>query len=163
MQLEPGQLSTLKEMGIPVWEFRTTASNSKTVELSEQQLLADWLIVHDKENHTQQKQHLLTAMMLAIGVDINAVAVVQPNQLPNLASQVIANKIVLVFGKQHLSALAPELSNYNESQTEVYKLNSPGLNMIVTHDLSELMQQSNKKCETWQSLKLAQHTYKQNN
>ncbi|OUR88999.1 hypothetical protein A9Q92_01855 [Methylophaga sp. 42_8_T64] len=166
MQLEPRQLSTLDEMGIPVWELRNTASNlpiAEPVVLNEQQLSADWLIVHGSENHTQAKQQLLSAILKAIGVEISDVAVINQQQLPSLSTQSLANKTVLVFGNQFLSELLPEHANSDDAFAEVHRLNNAGLNMIVTHDLSDLIQQPEKKRDTWQALKLAQRTVKQPN
>ena len=166
MQLEPRQLSTLDEMGIPVWELRNTASNLPTVEpvvLNEQQLQADWLIVHGNENHTQEKQQLLSAIMKAIGVEISEVAVINQQQLPSLSTQSLANKMVLVFGKQFLSVLLPEHTSADDSSAEVHSLNDSGLNMIVTHDFYDLLQRPEKKRDVWQALKLAQRTVKQPN
>jgi len=164
MQLEPRQFSTLEEMGIPVWELRHSAGDSQSVEaleLTEQQLKADWLIVFGKENHTEQKQQLLAAMLLAIGVDMKSTATVDREQLPLIETQNLTNKQMLVFGKQFQSAL-----NLEQSDLDMHKLQTlskSGLNMIVTHDLSDVIQQPEKKRDVWQALKLAQQLSKQFN
>ena len=102
-------------------------------------------------------------MMTAIGVDMSDVAIINQQQLPALTAQSLANKIVLVFGKQFLSELLPGHANSDDSLVEVYSMNDCGLKMIVTHDLSGLIEQPDKKRDVWQALKLAQQTVKQLN
>lgn len=159
MQLEPRQLSTLSEMGIPVWELRKPLSSSTAVALTEQQINSDWLLIHDDENHTEQKQQLLTAMLASINIDINTAALIAHDQFQALISQPLEKKMLLVFGQRFLSQLLPEQENAKESSSEVYELSGSELRVIVTHDLSDLIQQPDKKRNTWTALKLAQRTF----
>jgi len=156
MQLEPRQFSALAEMGIPVWELRqqiVNASQAVSVGLNEQQLQADYLVLFDRENQTAQKQQLLTAIFLAIGINISTVAVIDPEQLQSLKTSPLANKTLLVFGLRIAQQLVTDINVSAPLQI----IEESGLSVIATHSLTELMQSPEKKQDTWQSIKLALH------
>jgi DNA polymerase III psi subunit len=158
MQLDPRQLSTLDEMGIPVWELRNqliSSSSTITVELDEQQIAANCFIVHDNENHTQQKQQLLTAMMAAIGVDINTAALVRPEQLHSLSALQLKNKLLFVFGKRFCTELLSEQKEFDGMTAQVHFLKDSSLGVVVIDELSELIHNPEKKQLAWQALKSA--------
>jgi DNA polymerase III psi subunit len=166
MQLEPRQLSTLDEMGIPVWELRNqliSSTSAVQVDLDERQVNSAWLIVYDNENHTEQKQQLLTAMMAAIDVDINATAVIRLEQFKTLKSQSLENKLLFVFGKRFRTEFLPKQKYSNEMTAEVHCLKDSGLNMVFIDDLAELIQHPEKKQLAWQTLKCAKATVKRFN
>ena len=166
MQLEPRQLSTLDEMGIPVWELRNkliSATAAIPAALDERQVNSAWLIFHDSENHTEQKQQLLVAMMASIDVEINATAVVRHEQFLSLKSQALENKLLFVFGKRFRTEFLPKQKSSNEMTAEVHGLNDSGLNMVIIDDLSDLIQYPEKKQLAWQTLKCAKATVKRFN
>lgn len=157
MQLEPRQLSTLEEMGIPVWELRNqliSSSSAIAIELDDQQINANIYIVHDSENHTEQKQQLLVAMMAAIEVNINTTAVIRPDQFQSLKFQPLENKLLFVFGKRFRSNFLLEQTT-DEIKAEVQKIQKPQLNVVFIDDLSELIQRPESKQLAWQVLKNA--------
>lgn len=164
MQLAPGQLPTLDKMGIPVWELRGSANNSllaDKIELTEQQLQAKCLLIHGQENHTEQKQQLLASILSVLKIDLSEVAIISQEQLPLLSVQQISNRLLLVFGEKFLSSLSRELTIQNLMMHKFYAASSLELNLIVTHDFSELIQKPVSKRDTWQALKLAKQYYKQ--
>ncbi len=164
MQLAPGQLSTLDKMGIPVWELRTAASSSQAIdkfEFTEQQLQASCLLIHEQENHTEQRQQLLASILSVLDIDSSKIAIIDQKQLPLLSEQTFSNKLLLAFGEQFQSSLSRELTSQNLMMHKLYGSNGSGLNFIVTHDLSALIQNPEKKRDTWQALKLAEQQCKQ--
>jgi len=163
MQLEPRQLSTLEEMGIPVWELRNqliSSTSAIAVELDEQQLNANVYIIFDGENHTEQKQQLLVAMMAAI--DINTTAVIRPDQFQSLKSQPLKNKLLFVFGKRFHSHFVSEQTT-EDMKVGVHSLKESELNVVFIDDLSELIQRPETKQLAWQVLKNAKATIKRFN
>jgi len=163
MQLEPRQLSTLEEMGIPVWELRNqliSSTSAIAVELDEQQLNANVYIIFDGENHTEQKQQLLVAMMAAI--DINTTAVIRPDQFQSLKSQPLKNKLLFVFGKRFHSHFLSEQTT-DDMKVGVHSLKESELNVVFIDDLSELIQRPETKQLAWQVLKNAKATIKRFN
>ena len=157
MQLEPRQFSVLAEMGIPVWELRqqiVNTSQAVSVGLNDQQLQADYLVLFDRENHTAQKQQLLTAIFLAIGINISTVAVIDSDQVQSLKTSSLANKMLLVFGL----GLAQQLVTDINVSAPMQIIEESGLSLIATHSLTELMQTPEKKQDTWQSIKLVLQT-----
>jgi DNA polymerase III psi subunit len=169
MQLEPRQLSTLDEMGIPVWELRNqliSSTSAIAIELDEKQINADFLIVYDSDNHTEQKQQLLAAMMAAIDININATSVVRYEQFQSLKSpgqQSLENKLLFVFGKRFRTEFLSKQKSSNEMTAEVHCLKDSRLNIVFIDDLSELIQQPEKKQLAWQTLKCAKATVKRFN
>jgi DNA polymerase III psi subunit len=166
MQLEPRQLSTLDEMGIPVWELRKqliSSTSAMQVDLDERQVNSACLVVYDSENHTEQKQQLLAAMMAAIDVDIDATAVIRSEQFQTLKSQSLENKLLFVFGKRFRTEFLSKQKSSNEMTAEVHCLKDSGLNMVFIDDLSELIQYPEKKQLAWQTLKCAKATVKRFN
>ena len=160
MELDDIQLFTLEQIGISIWELRDTdTAIQSAVLLNEQQLQADWLIIHAKDHHTAQKQELLTMMLLAIGIDIINVAMIDSNQLQNLTFQTLTNKILLVFLGGVRLKLPPEKLHLNSSIPKVNVLKNTKLNIFTMYDLADLLYYPDKKFDTWQILKLALRTY----
>jgi DNA polymerase III psi subunit len=165
MQLEPRQLSTLEEMGIPVWELRNqliSSTSAIAVELDEQQVNANVYIVHDSENHTEQKQQILTAMLAAIDIDINTTAAIRPEQFQFLKSQPLENKLLFVFGKRFRSDFLSK-QKPDDLKAEVHSLKGSELNVVFMDDLSELIQHPETKQFAWQILKNAKSIMKRFN
>jgi len=155
MQLEPRQLSTLEEMGIPVWELRNqliSSTSAIAVELDDQQVNANVYLIFDGENHTEQKQQLLVAMMAAIDININTTAVIRADQFQSLKSQPLKNKLLFVFGKRFHSHFLSEQTT-DDMKAGVHSLKESELNVVFIDDLSELIQRPESKQLAWQVLK----------
>ncbi|NQY51468.1 MAG: DNA polymerase III subunit psi [Piscirickettsiaceae bacterium] len=160
MKLDGIQLFTLEEIGIPIWELRSTnIAIQSAVLLDEQQLQADWLIIHAEDHYTKQKQELLTMMLFAIGVDIMNVTIIDSDQLQDLTFQILTNKILLVLGRQLRLKFPPEKSNLNIFMSKLHVPKKTELNIFTTYDLSDLLHYPDKKFDAWQILKLALQTY----
>lgn len=168
MQLEPGQLSTLFEMGIPVWELRPhqathideseeIISNCKPID--EQLLQCDWWVLLDSHTHNEQAHRLLNAMLASISVDFKQVALVSLEQLSQLHQLANSNKLLLAFGEKVVDQLFNGQDILDGNRGKVMKSLPSELTTIVSYDLNDFLTQPEMKALAWQDLQLAKSTY----
>jgi len=159
MDLTPGQLSSLKEMGIPVWEFRTAEAEQTdsvveqlvSTEPSEQLLNCDWVVLIDAQAYSEQARQLLHAMLYAIGVEHNQVAIIDSEQLASLQNLPSQNKVLFVLGEQ----LAQSLLSDTVSRGAIHQAFNTQITTVVSFSLDELLASPVNKALAWQDLQLA--------
>ncbi len=155
MDLTSRQLSSLNEMGIPVWEFRSNESEQAISvveqEPSEQLLNCDWVVLIDGQNYSEQARQLLHAMLFSIGIEQNQVAIIDSDQLAQLHNVPSQNKILIVLGE----SLAQSLLGENVSRNAVHKTLNSQISTVVSFSLAELLVHPEKKALAWQDLQLA--------
>ena len=170
MDLKPGQLSALAEMGIPVWELRqqtitelvtTTDHVISTAEIDEQLLQCDWLILIDKQTYNEQAQRLLQAMLSIIGLSLQTVAIVTHEQLPQLQHLSADQKIILAFGNTVAQLLLNEKITLDAFRGKTHQTLNSKLTTVVSFGLEELLNNPENKVLAWQDLQLAKLTHQQ--
>lgn len=156
MELNSRQLSSLNEMGIPVWKLRPQVSNDVIVdtviasqEPSEQLLRCTWIILVDK-NHHEQAQQLLHAMLSSIAVSPEQVALISSEQLPQLQHIEAQQKVLLVLGD--------DMSGQTLNRGVIYQTQDIQINTVLSFSLNELLVNPEKKAIAWQDMQLAQST-----
>lgn len=162
MDLTPRQLSSLKDMGIPVWEVRSTepeqtipvAEQRVSAEPSEQLLNCDWVVLIDAQTYTKQAGQLLHAMLYAIGIEQNQVAIIDSEQLSQLQKVSSQSKILFVLGEH----LAQPLQKDTLSRGSVYHVLNSQITTVISFSLDELLANPANKALAWQDLKLAKQT-----
>jgi len=158
-----GQLSSLTEMGIPVWELRSQASSSRveTIDSSITQSCdplpnVDCLMVVAEQEFNDEAQRLLQAMLFSIGLTANNYAIVSPKQLSLLQAETSEHKIVVAFGDQlipqALNALAIDRGHIYSSADFTVKI-------IISLSLSSLLASPATKALAWQDLQLVKTAY----
>ncbi|MDH5357348.1 MAG: hypothetical protein OEY48_01445 [Gammaproteobacteria bacterium] len=165
MQLSPGQLSTLTEMGIPVWEYRqlspiptetvTVEPSIQSTETDEQIIRCDWLVLIDQSDNNQQTQRLLQAMMSAVGVLQHQFAIVRYDQLSQLHTLPIDRKVVMALGHKSAQLLLGEKVLIEDCRGKAFQAAASKLTTIVSFSLSELIQTPQKKALAWQDIQFA--------
>ena len=170
MDLKPGQLSALAEMGIPVWELRqqkiteleiATGHPINSAEIDQQLLQSDWLILIDKQTYNDQAQRLLQAMLSTIGLSLQTVAIVTHEQLPQLHVLSADRKVLLAFGTTARQLMLDNKSTLEESRGKAHQTLNSKLTTIVSFGLDELLERPENKILAWQDLQLARATYQQ--
>ena len=159
MELNSRQLSSLNEMGIPVWKLRSQVSNDAvsdnvitSQEPSEQLLRCTWIVLVDK-NHHEQSQRLLHAMLSSMAVSPEQVALISAEQLPQLQHIEAQGKVLLVLGDK--------VSEQVLSRGEIHQTQAISVNTVLSFSLDELLAQPEKKAEAWHDLQLAQSVLSQ--
>jgi DNA polymerase III psi subunit len=162
--LTPGQFSTLTEIGIPVWEFRSQISSSRridNVEASQVEAYAplpnvDCLLLVAEQDINIETQRLLQAMLFAIGLTDSNSALVSPNQLSQLYAEINQHKVIVAFGEQ----LIPEvLSTKAIDRGQIYSSADAAVKIIISLSLSSLLESPAKKALAWQDLQLVKTAY----
>lgn len=170
MDLTPGQLSTLTEMGIPVWELRqqkvtefVTTSDYVTnpVEINEQLLQSDWLILIDKETYSEQAQRLLHAMLSSIGLSLQRVAIITHEQLPELQNLSAERKVLLAFGTAAAQLLLDDQLPFDDCRGRTHQILASQLTTVVSFGLEDLLNNPENKVLAWQDLQLANSVHQQ--
>ena len=169
MDLRPGQLSALAEMGIPVWELRQQTTTGQlaiddaitSVEIDEQLLQSDWLVLLDKQTHNEQAQRLLQAMLSSIGLSLQNVAIVTDKQLPQLQNLSADRKLLLVFGIVAAQLLLDDQATLDDCRGKTHQTMSSHLTTIISFGLDDLLNCPENKILAWQDLQLAKLTYQQ--
>ncbi|MFW5451878.1 MAG: DNA polymerase III subunit psi [Methylophagaceae bacterium] len=154
MEFTPGQLSTLKEIGIPVWELRTAntepAVSSVDAEPDEQLLQCHCMVMVESQITNEQAQRLLHAMLLAIGISSQQTVIVTPEQLAQLHNLPSQNKVLLVLG----AALAQSLFDDGVSRGQTHQTLRSQLTTVISSSLDELLSSPENKAFVWQDLQL---------
>ncbi len=159
--LEPGQLSTLTEMGIPVWELRSQATSSANTtpvnaEFYEPLPAVDCLIVVAEQDDSEEAKLLLHAMLYSIGLTPHNSAIVSPQQLSQLLTTPHQHKVLLAFGEQLVpQALHPQAID----RGHIYSSSDSALKIIISLSLTTLLNTPDKKALAWQDLQLLKAAY----
>lgn len=160
--LAPGQLSSLTEMGIPVWELRTQETPSlATIEAVNadyyQPLPAvDCLMVVAEQDDSDEAQRLLHAMLFSIGLTPRNSAIVSPQQLSQLAASPHQHKVLVAFGEQ----LVPKTLNSQATERgHIYSTSDSALKIIISLSPKVLLNSPDKKALAWQDLQLLKAAY----
>lgn len=166
MILEPGQLSILAEMGIPVWALRQHQDNltlqidvQSSVEKMHRIEPMDWLIMVDEYNQLQQ--NLLGNMLFAIGYDLERVTIVGTEDLQSLEQLTPSKHLLLAFGQRSIQILFGQDAKLEQYRGKTHQLFASQLTTIVSHGLQDLLMFPEKKMQAWQDLKFARLTYQQ--
>ncbi|NOQ82029.1 MAG: hypothetical protein GQ548_05850 [Methylophaga sp.] len=159
MELTPRQLSSLKEMGIPVWEFRSTEAEQAvfvdkqlaSTEPSEKLLNCDWVVLIDGQNYSEQAQRLLHAMLFAIGIEQNQVVIIDSEQLTQLQNMPRQRKVLIVLSE----VIAKSLLGESVIRGSVHQTLNSQISTVVSFGLDELLENPENKALAWQDLQLA--------
>ena len=157
MQLTSRQLSSLNEMGIPVWEFRTKKSQSEPVAVSNNSAIKNnaqlvernWIALIDADNYNEQARRLLQAMFFSIGIEQHQIAIIDEMQFEQLKQVDVEEKVLIIFG----DALAQKILGKLVSRgTLLDKTSQINITTLVSFDLIELLYEPSKKADAWQDL-----------
>ena len=151
MDLTPGQLSSLSEMGIPVWELRTEKSELETLEPSEQVLNSNFLVLIEPDSHTEQSHRLLQAMLFSIGLSPDQFVIINSDQLPQLQNTSTRQKVLLVLGEGFAQSLWGKSVGRGQSHQTV----DGSISTLVSFSLDEVLASPENKAFVWQDLQLA--------
>ncbi len=154
MELNPGQLSTRNEMGIPVWELRTANTeptiSSVDAEPDEQLLQCHCMVMVESQTTNEQAQRLLHAMLSAIGITAQQIAIVTPEQLAQLHNLPSQNNVLLVLG----TALAQSLFDDGVIRGQIHQTLRSQLTTVISFSLEDLLNSPENKALVWQDLQL---------
>lgn len=159
--LLPEQLSTLNEMGIPVWELRLQATSPADItpvnaEFYEPLPAVDCLMLVADQDDTDEAKRLLHAMLFSIGLTSHNSAIVYPQQLSQLLASTHQHKVLVAFGEQ----LVPQaLSSQATDRGHIYSSSDSALKIIISLSLTSLLTSPNKKALAWQDLQLLKAAY----
>lgn len=162
MQLNSRQLSILDQIGIPVWELRGQNVGSS---LQEREVLTgetkiqcqqSWIVVVEKIEANSAKQSLLYAMLKAINVSYDDVAVITSNEYPMLDLDATNNKLVLVLGRAALSCIDGISESFEHCRGKIHQTD---IDTVVSYGLDELLNNPHKKAAVWQDLLFAKSHY----
>jgi len=159
MELTPGQLSSLNEMGIPVWEFRSNKAEETTAVVdeiisqqpSEKLLNCDWVVMIDDQNYGEQAQRLLHAMLLSIGIEEQQLVIIDAKQLTQLKNVSAQQKVLIVLGND----MAKEQLGESVVRGSVHKTLDSQISTVVSFALDDLLENPQNKADAWQDLQLA--------
>jgi DNA polymerase III psi subunit len=145
MDLTPSQISSLDEMGIPVWELRSEQADRET---SEQLLPCDCLVMVESLNNDKKTQHLLQAMLFSIGLSPDQFTIINSDQLQNSATP---QKLLLVLGE----SFAQSLWGKSVVRGQNHQTLDVAISTVVSFSLDELLASPENKALVWQDLQLA--------
>ena len=148
MELSTRQLSSLNEMGIPVWEFRTekvthSAGVDEAVipaELYEYIAGIGILLIVDTQYYQVAEQRLLNAMLFSVGLSFEHIAIVNPHQFLSLDKSELdlTSKKIMVLGRDLLDLNADQSKRMKVSMSLTELLNKPADKAIAWRDLQFL-------------------------
>lgn len=152
MDLNSKQLSSLNEMGITVWEFRTQDTDSVveeplSPEIIERLNYCQWLIVLELQFYQEAEQRLLNAILFSIGLSFDHVVILSPKQFSTLEKSKYLSKPKIVF---ILGEAIPSEKNTNSQ-----------LSVFTSFSLTKLLNKPKYKAQAWKTLKLAKKTAQQ--
>ena len=184
MMLDSRQVSLLTEMGIPVWELRTsneieteTETETETeiaTEAIEQPVVditvllqrvtkSDWLICCE-DVLTQAAHRLLQAMLSTIGLSLADVCLLSLTELSKLIETtegVSQQKVVLLLGEQAVKQAFDESAKVSNYRNEAHAISPALLTTVASFSLEDLLQNPEHKVLAWQDLQLAKNSQQQ--
>lgn len=161
--LGPGQLASLTEMGISVWELRPPEVTTPAITVEPviagvvQPLPAvDCLMVVTEQDDSEEAQRLLRAMLFSIGLTTNNSAIISTQQLGQLQTSSYDYKVLVAFGEQ----LVPHTLNSQAiDRGQIYSSHDSTLKIIISLSLTTLLNSPDKKTLAWQDLQLLKTVY----
>jgi len=166
MQLNAQQLTVLAEMGIPIWQLRTTdpvleqhvEDQDVSSEIAAEVLTKNWLVLVDDVNDNSAKRSLLDNMLKAIKVAPDNVAIVTTKQYQQLEQIPSLRRVLLVLGDK-----AAELVLGSQQSLEQYRgsIQQAHIDAVISFDLDDLLANPQKKALAWQDLMLAKRHFEQ--
>ncbi|MBL1319812.1 MAG: DNA polymerase III subunit psi [Methylophaga sp.] len=150
MDLTPSQLSSLNEMGIPVWVLRSENIESKNNKESEQAFRSDCLVLIEADRNAQQAHRLLQAMLFSIGLSPEQFSVISSDQLAELQASTAQQKVLLVLGE----SFAQSLWGKTVVRGKSHQTSDTPISTVISFDLDELLSSPEKKALVWQDLLL---------
>lgn len=171
MELSPSQRFALNEMGIPVWELRSTeqqATENANEELAPALDIdvnlaalkqATCLVVMDGVTDLDQSSERLLHAMLRVmelpGTSVEHVSLQQFNLNRQQLFDTPKQQVLLLLGQ----AVAKQILNDSLDSAELYpklfNLDSDGVKAVCCDDLATLLAQPENKFVSWKSLLLA--------
>ena len=155
MQLSPRQLSTLNEMGIPVWELRQ--QTIEHIQLEQQQCVL--LILLEQQDQLEPAQRLLQAMLSTIGLSQQDIVFVTQQQLPQLKNNVIEQKLIFALGIRAAQSLLGMDIKLDNCRGKIHQVLDSQFTAVVSFGLEELLKTPENKAQAWQDLKLAKQAF----
>ena len=152
MDLTPSQLSSLNEMGIPVWALRSEESQQDiepSIEISS--FGCECLILVESHSNDQQVQRLLQALLFSIGLTTNKYTTISAAQLPQLQKLADQPSLLLVLGER----FAQSLWGASVVRGKPHEPLNVQLATVVSFSLDEMLISPEKKALVWQDLQLA--------
>mgnify|MGYP000030904022 FL=1 len=156
MDLSPRQLSSLKTMGVPVWEFRSTISNDSdrvdelSGELIDQLSQCNcWVMVESQLD--EQTNTLLNAMLFAIGLTAADFVVINPKHFEHVQQLNLSKKFIFSLGEQVIEKVNEQ--NVNKGEIVVLK----DFSLLISHSLPSIISKPLLKAEVWKHLRLVKH------
>lgn len=166
MDLNPGQLFALKEMGIPVWELRSDNS-SQLIETSPESLLTNdevlaeisacRLIVLTTDVVTDEKEkRLLHALVLSLGLKFNDLLLMTNNEFEVVEEQLSNSdqKLLLILADESTSSFIESSKADCKTIAKCYTTRRFQWPAFISFSLKDLLKQSELKAILWQDLKL---------
>lgn len=157
MSLSERQHVFLAELEIPVWQLRATTPSTgieRAQDTAEQETPAldidfspaIWLVMASTQMNDSESR-LFDAMLKAVKLNRQAIAVIDYQMFEQLVSGEAENKTLIVMGQSSITPAAlsvsqPELIQQNDSR------------WIATYSLQEMLEQPALKATVWQALKL---------
>ncbi len=159
MDLNSRQLSSLKEMGITVWEFRSSKPEEASIIVdeviaqpaSDQLLNCDWIVMIDEQHYGEQAQRLLHAMLLSIGIEEHQLVIIDAKQISQLKNIPSQRKVLIVLG----SDIAKKVLGESVVRGAVHKTLDSQISTVVSFGLDDLLENPDNKAHAWQDLQLA--------
>ena len=172
MMLDSRQVSLLTEMGIPVWELRTSdeiateAIEPPVVDIAallQRVAQSDWLICCENVL-TEQGHRLLQAMLSTIELslaDVCLLSLTELNKLIETAEIEPQQKVVLLLGEQAVKQAFNESAQVSNYRNEAHAISPSQLATVVSFSLENLLQSPENKVLAWQDLQLAKNIQQQ--
>lgn len=154
MNLTPSQLSSLDEMGVPVWVLRSEPSPETVAEFTEQSLQGECLVIVESHNNNQQTQLLLHAMLFSIGLRAGQYTVISSDQLAQIQHESIQQKLLLVLGEE----LAQSLWGKSVIRGKSHQTFGNSVSAVVSFSLEQLLTSPTDKALAWRDLQLLKNT-----
>ena len=151
MNLTPSQLSSLNEMGIPVWALHSNTAEAEPLEPTTQLELRDCLVLVDSNSNNQQEQRLLAAMLHSIGVPKHQFTTLNPEQLPQLQTHHQQPTLLLVLGE----SIAQSLWGKSMIRGQEHLTLEASIPTVVSYSLDEILASPEYKARVWGDLLLA--------
>jgi DNA polymerase III psi subunit len=159
MNLSDSQLVALREIGIPIWEYRTdneqtalkepsldtnTARLNNNTSVSTFTIDASYLVVVESAQLDVQSNNLLRGITKALGVPVSDIKIVNASQVRQLEITE-TNRYFLILGQEALLSM-DEGYDYQSMTNQIHEYD---YNMLVSHSLSDILDDVSRKEDIW--------------